>query len=299
MTPEEEKRFPRLGGLQVLKGILYPVLLFVRPVRHLIADQRKDHARKRGDGDVRPGSREDAGTLGPTCNVCGSRSWADQETRPNVLCTECGSLERTRAIKLLLDHHKVPASGARVLHFAPEAGLGRYLQEKAGAGYDGVDLFPDLFPTLKVRRFDLVADSPSLPDDHYDLILHSHVLEHVPCNIAHVLYHLYRALKPNGLHVFCVPLRPGHYDEYFGPMSAEEAVRRFGQSDHVRSFGVKDLERHLGLLVNINRKPSLYDTFDKATLDQCNIPERERTGLGGSTVFVTSKADFLLQPGSR
>jgi SAM-dependent methyltransferase len=147
-----------------------------------------------------------------------------------------------------------------------------------------------------VRRFDLVAASPSLPDNHYDLILHSHVLEHVPCNIANVLLHLYRALKPNGLHVFCVPLAPGHYDEYLGPMSAEEATKRFGQSDHVRSFGVRNLDRHLGLLVNINPKPLLYDTFDKSTSDQRNIPESERAGLSGSTVFVTRKADFLLQP---
>ncbi len=79
-------------------------------------------------------------------------------------------------------------------------------------------------------------------------------------------------------------------------LNAEEATQRFGQSDHVRSFGVRDLDRHLGLLVNINPEPLLYDTFDKSTSDQRNIPESERAGLSGSTVFVTRKADFLLQP---
>lgn len=231
-----------------------------------------------------------------TCNVCGAQSWGAQGKRQNVRCTECGSLERTRAVKLLLDHHKVPAEGARVLHFAPERGLGRYLQDKAGVGYDGADLYPDLFPGQQVRRFDLIADAPTLPDNHYDLILHSHVLEHIPCNIAYVLHHLYRALKPNGLHIFCVPLLPGYYDEYFGPMTAEDATKRFGQSDHVRRFGVQDIDRHLGLLIRMNPSPSLYDTFDKAVLDQCNIPESQRTGLHGSTVFVSRKSDFLLQP---
>jgi hypothetical protein len=63
----------------------------------------------------------------------------------------------------------------------------------------------------------------------------------------------------------------------------------------VRRFGVQDLDRHLGLLVKMSPNPSLYDTFDKTVLDQCNIPESQRTGLHGSTVFVSRKSDFMLQ----
>jgi hypothetical protein len=53
MTPEEEKRFPRLSGLQVLKGILHPILFFIQPAHYLISDKHEDHSRK---GDDEPGS---------------------------------------------------------------------------------------------------------------------------------------------------------------------------------------------------------------------------------------------------
>lgn len=215
-------------------------------------------------------------------------------SRRGVRCTACGSLERTRSIKLLLDTMGLPKRGARVLHLAPEAGLASWLRSVSPKGYDPVDLYPSLYKQMAVRKFDLVTDSPKLPDDHYDLILHSHVMEHIPCTLAFPFYHLSRALKPDGVHVFCVPLMDGSYDEDLGPLSAEDAIRRFGQRDHVRRFGKSDIERHLGMVMRLDTDFSLYRLFDAATLDRHNIPESQRTGLHGSTIFIARKSDYRL-----
>lgn len=215
--------------------------------------------------------------------------------RVGVRCASCGSLERTRALKLVLDHLKLPQANSTVLHFAPEAGLARCLSEASPSGYDGVDISPENFPNLKVRKFDIITDCPSLPSNHYDLILHSHVAEHIPCNLAFMFYHFSRALKPSGFHVFCIPIMSGHYDEYFGPLTSDEAVRRFGQNDHVRRFGIDDLHLHLGMIMKLKKQYDLSDYVQDKIMDEYNIPTKERSGLNSSTIFVTRKSDYLLQ----
>ncbi|WP_170990119.1 methyltransferase domain-containing protein [Aquamicrobium sp. LC103] len=232
--------------------------------------------------------------MGANCNICGSNDWADMNGRSGVRCASCNSLERTRAIKLVLDRLNIPKPGDYILHFAPERGLAEYFARVSPGGYAPVDFDPSLYSKTDVTKFDLTTDGESLPSDHYDLIIHSHVLEHVPCNLAYVFHHLSRALKATGYHIFSVPLMRGHYDEYFGPLSSEEAVRRFGQHDHVRRFGLADISRHLGAIVRINKNYSLYEYADEETISHHNIPASQRSGLHSSTVFVTRKQDYLL-----
>lgn len=216
--------------------------------------------------------------------------------RQSVRCNKCGSLERGRSFKLLLDYHKIPKPGANILHFAPERGMSGWLNTTNANHYDAVDLDPNRYPHANVRAFDASKDCETLEENYYDLIIHSHILEHIPCNIAYVLYHISRALKPDGFHVFCVPLMRGYYGEDLAPLSKEEATKRFGQFDHLRRFGKLDMERHLGSIMNIDLDYSLYKTHSKEELDAVNIPESEREGLMGSTIFVTRKHDYKLQP---
>jgi hypothetical protein len=61
------------------------------------------------------------------CNLCGSTEFRDVNSRKNVLCTRCGSYERTRLMQLYLAHHGIRRD-MRVLHFAPEPGLYRWLR---------------------------------------------------------------------------------------------------------------------------------------------------------------------------
>lgn len=229
------------------------------------------------------------------CNICSGTTWGDQNSRAKVRCLRCNSLERTRALKLILDSLELPKPGSNILHFAPEVSLSSYLANKSPCNYEPVDYNPHLFPSIKnIKKFDIVTDSENLQSNYYDVIIHSHVAEHIPINIAYFFFHFSRSLKPDGYHIFCLPLMPGNYDEYFGPLTEREATERFGQKDHVRKFGISDLNLHLG---SIMRLPNNYDLGNYASeelMNHHNIPISQRRGFHGSTVFVARKNDYLL-----
>lgn len=226
------------------------------------------------------------------CNICGNDTFGPQANRPNARCQKCGSLERTRALKLHLDRLGLPRKGDRILHFAPEMMIAKFLKERAGDGYEPVDLYPNLFKGLDVRKFDLCADAEALVPNTYDCIIHSHVLEHIPCNWTMVLLFLHRALRPGGHHIMCFPILGGSYEESLAPMTGADAVKRFGQDDHVRRFAAADLSRTLGMVFRGNLADhKLSSHFDAPTLNAVNIPANMSTTLNSSTVFVFGKYD--------
>jgi O-antigen biosynthesis protein len=205
-------------------------------------------------------------------------------------------------MKLYLDDLKLPRPGMRILHFAPEFGLSRYFQSIPDIHYEPVDFNPGSYNFCQARKIDLCTDAEQLETGRYDLIVHSHVLEHVKCNVSAVFYHLHRALNEGGYHLFSVPIIPGYTEEFLGPLSDAEAIVRFGQADHVRNFGALDFENNLALLFKANNygfysKPdefSLYNQFTAEDLDRFNIPEYNRAGLTPSSIFVVGKHDFKL-----
>ena len=143
------------------------------------------------------------------CNICGGTAFTDMPKRPSVRCAGCGSLERTRVAALHVTEHLRPAPGSRILHFAPERGLSAMLREIGGGHYRAVDIDPSRYPGLGVERFDLCTDVFDLARDHYDLIVHNHVLEHVECNYTAVLIRLAHALGDRGTMRFSLPILPG------------------------------------------------------------------------------------------
>lgn len=229
------------------------------------------------------------------CNICGNDAFGDMRSRKGVRCSKCGSLERTRVIKLLLDKHEVPAKGQKMLHFAPERQFASRFRDILAENYHPVDYFPELFPFEKVEKFDLTVDTENLQSETYDLILHSHVMEHIPCNYTAVLYHLHRALKNDGLHVFCIPVTPDkHYACDFGQLAPEYALKQYGQEDHVRRFGALDIQKTLGMVFKLSDKYDLEELVDSALLDRHNIPPYARRGWTPHSVLVMHKSDLKL-----
>jgi hypothetical protein len=51
----------------------------------------------------------------------------------------------------------------------------------------------------RVDRVDLCTDLPGFEPGRFDVIIHNHVLEHVPCAVIEVLKGLNRLVKPGGL----------------------------------------------------------------------------------------------------
>lgn len=232
---------------------------------------------------------------GVSCNICGSDEFIEFRDRGPIQCFQCKSLERTRLLKLVLEKQGVLKAGHKVLHFAPDAGVGDWIRSVVGEEhYFPVDYSPERYPReFRVQKFDLISGAVALPSNHYDLILHSHVMEHLACNVTAILWHLHRAITPTGHHVFSVPILDGTYESDFGTKDDAERKRRFGQVDHVRNFGRDDIAMSLGMIFDFE-KPDLVRDFGEETLRAHNIPEIDWRGYGGNSFFVLDKAALKL-----
>jgi hypothetical protein len=71
-----------------------------------------------------------------------------------------------------------------------------------------------------------------------------------------------------------------------GLSHSEIAPRGFGQHDHARVFGKKDIGLHLGSTLRLKASYSLRDCADDATLEH-NIPSSLRFGVNGNPIFVS------------
>jgi phosphoglycolate phosphatase len=230
------------------------------------------------------------------CNICGHTRMTMRASR-EIICDGCGSHGRTRLLWLMLTRHDLLRPGQRCLHIAPEAAIAPRLHAVFGDGYEPVDAAPGLFPFAPgIRHFDLVTETATLPSGVYDLILHSHVLEHVRGNVTAILFHLHRALKPGGKQVCCIPvIRERHYAEDLGPLGPDEAVRRFGQDDHVRLFGAKDVQATLGMIFALPERYELLGAYDAELLARHGIPEIAWSGWSANSVLMLGKQDLLLR----
>ena len=167
------------------------------------------------------------------CPCCGARlaSFAPggPSRRPDARCPRCGSLERHRLLALLLAERPTLASG-RVLHVAPEPIVARLLQAGASV-YVSADLSASADARMDVTRLPVSAGA-------LDLVVASHVLEHVPDDRA-AMAEMFRALRPGGTALLHVPIDLGRAatDEDPSVTDPAERVRRFGQDDHVRLYG--------------------------------------------------------------
>lgn len=226
------------------------------------------------------------------CNICGNACFIDMNIRKNVKCSKCGSLERTRLLYLYITKLQIDKN-YKILHFAPEKGIYDYLTRQVNKGnYTVADISPERYKCAdKCVKIDL-CNLDGLPSNHYDLIIHSHVMEHTPCNIAYTLFHLHRMLTTSGLHLCIIPFMSGKYDECFQDISDEERKQRFGQHDHVRRFGNEDIDSHLGKLLNIPNSFDATEYFSPVLLRQYNIPENHWRGFQIGTVLSLKKYDM-------
>jgi hypothetical protein len=153
--------------------------------------------------------------------------------RPHAYCPACRSAERHRVLFLFLrrrtDAFKRPQ---RVLHVAPELGIARRLRDVPGVTYVSTD--------LESSAAMVAADLTDLPfdDRSFDLALCSHVLEHIPDDVA-AMRELRRVLAPDGMAVMQHPIDAGQPQTFedWSITDPEERERVFFQRDHVRIYG--------------------------------------------------------------
>ena len=80
------------------------------------------------------------------------------------------------------------------------------------------------------------------PDNSFDVIYCSHVLEHIPNDIQ-AMSELRRVLKKDGWAIILVPIIEEETIEYPNVVTPEERERLYGQKDHVRRYGKDFINR--------------------------------------------------------
>jgi predicted SAM-dependent methyltransferase len=174
------------------------------------------------------------------CPCCGATFRAFMPTiraigpnAPHSRCPNCGAKERHRHLWLYLANRtNLLTDRLRVLHFAPERTLERRLKAQPNLDYVSTDLER---PTAMVK-----ADITALPfpDESFDVILCSHVLEHV-LDDRRAMRELHRVLKPEGWAIVLVPISSRRAETFEDPavVTPRDRERTFGQYDHVRIYG--------------------------------------------------------------
>lgn len=227
------------------------------------------------------------------CPICQGTEFEAFNGRNNARCTKCRSVERNRLMWMTLDRLGGFQPGKRVLHLAPELGLARKLTELSGEAYQGADLDVERYKSkfIKMRKLDLCTDLGEIPDASYDMILHSHVLEHVPCDVETVLREMDRILAPGGVHFLSVPIRGEKTVEDLSPdLTDAERLARFGQEDHMRIFGSADLQ---ALLTRVwgpgEHLVEPIQLFKRDDLRRAVIPTVAWQGISGHSIFHYKK----------
>jgi len=159
-------------------------------------------------------------------------------SRSDARCFHCGSLERHRLVWMffrkqtnLFEH-----GGLRMLHVAPERCFVPPLQAALQDGYVTADLY---MPDVKVR---MDITDISYPDDYFDAIYCSHVLQCVEDD-RKAMRELCRVLKPDGWAILLTAVYSEMTRE--GPESNGPLLhpRGLGRGDYLRRYGPDFVDR--------------------------------------------------------
>ncbi|HEU0131611.1 MAG TPA: methyltransferase domain-containing protein [Mycobacteriales bacterium] len=208
-------------------------------------------------------------STGVRCVVC---TWEGEAFTPpmhceRAICPSCGAIGRDRWLFHCLVSRVPVTRETRLLETSPRLG-GEYRDamkqrlEYLSSDYD-----------LRAHKADIALDlqDMALPDASLDVIMTSHVLEHVPDTDA-ALREVFRVLKPGGSVILLVPVPQGETapptePEFHGDMTP--VFWRFGLdlTDRLRSHGfetdllcTEEFRRHV--LANDPEWPELFPEWD-------------------------------------
>ncbi len=207
------------------------------------------------------------------CPCCGRTfaRLADDWNRPDALCPGCGSHERHRLLRLWLEREA--DLGGRVLHFAPEYCLSGWLRARPEIDYVTSD--------FAGRGTDLALDMTAMAvaDASFDVIIASHVLEHIADEAAAVA-EMARVLRPGGRAILMVPVDLGRGCTYEDPAITTPAAREraYRQHDHVRLYGADVVAR-------LSRPDLVFTAYSYAVALGAAARERHRL-LADDEIYV-------------
>jgi SAM-dependent methyltransferase len=206
------------------------------------------------------------------CPICKS----DLKKFRSVSCPKCGSGVRHRMIWLFLERKtNFFKDDLSVLHFAPEHCFYKHFRKQKNLNY----LSADIGSPRAMVEIDMT--NIQYPDNSFDVVLSSHVLEHVNDDIK-AMKELCRVQKKAGWSVHLAPIDYSRKDTFEDPsvIDPDERQRIFGHHDHKRIYGTdyKNRLESAGFTVSIFK-----------TSDFCNEKEIIKMGLKPNTEIYLCK----------
>ncbi len=195
---------------------------------------------------------------GVICPVCGShfrefapvyqsKAYADEKANIEVVaeqarCPDCDSQQRQRLLWKFLHEKSQLFDGHKksIMEVAPELPFFKHFSKLEHIRYFPCDKYPQHLKYADFPGQIIKADLCALPwpDFSFDLILCSHVLEHVSDDHL-ALREIYRVLKPGGLLLIQAPVSYNLETtlDDAGNSTPEQREKLFGQHDHYRRYG--------------------------------------------------------------
>jgi len=159
--------------------------------------------------------------------------------REDAMCPICGAVERHRLSWLFLQKKiNQEYKNKKMLHIAPENVFKNKFGEVFGEkNYITADL------TDKSVKVQMDITNIGYPQESFDCIFCSHVLEHV-VDDRKAMKELYRVLKNDGWAILLVPIvAKGETEEDFSIVTEDERMKYYGDPTHVRNYGVDYKDR--------------------------------------------------------
>lgn len=188
------------------------------------------------------------------CPICGYNGpFMNKNNRLRAKCPKCGELERARMAMLVVNqiYDDSKASETDVLHVSPENFLRKIFKEKYKS-YISSDLYREDVD----HQFDI--QSIPYPDNSFDLVFASHVLEYVKDD-RQAIQEIKRVLRPGGLAFLPVPMLHDKTIDF------EE---RPPNKRIIRETGIDYFERYREVFSEVTvYEPSSFDEKFNLTID--------------------------------
>lgn len=185
---------------------------------------------------------EDINTPKYYCPFCHKDEYFEDYGTPirkNVMCLNCGSMERHRFLYYVYQKHIFNKLTERisVLHTAPEKSIYKLFTDNNQINYVSIDLAPSRYPYAKNCKKMNVLDL-QFDDNKFDFIISNHVVEHIEDEEL-FFKELTRVLKSDGKIILTAPY-DNNLEKTFEDSSIvtpEDRLKYYGQEDHVRLYG--------------------------------------------------------------